>query len=85
MVKGMLPCTAMIGKETGAEMVMGVDSIEEGPRTDWKYDIESIEVDKCCEVVVGQCHTVIESRIQMQHANIKPIPTKAIRCFSMSQ
>ena len=33
MVKGVLPCTATIGEETGTEMVVTVDGTEEGPGT----------------------------------------------------
>jgi len=62
MVKGVLPCTATIGEDTGAEMITGADSIEEGPGMGWEYDIESVEVDKRCEVVMGQCRTIIEIR-----------------------
>jgi len=62
MVKGVLPYTAMIGEDTGAEMITGADGIEEGPGMGWEYDIESVEVDKHHEVVMGQCHTVIEIR-----------------------
>ena len=60
MVKGVLPCAATIGEETGAEVVMEADGNEEGTGTGREYDIESVDVDKCHEVVMGQCHTVIE-------------------------
>jgi hypothetical protein len=54
MVKGALPCTATMGKETGAEMVMMVDGTEEGLGIGWECSIESIEVDKHHEMDMGQ-------------------------------
>jgi len=60
MVKGALPCTATIGEEASAEVVMKADGNEEGTGMGQEYDIESVDVDKRYEVVMRQCHTVIE-------------------------
>lgn len=64
-VKGAPPCTATIGDESGAEIVVRVDGIEEGPGTGcwWECDIESAHVDKRHEVDMGQYHTVVEVEI----------------------
>jgi len=63
MVKGMLPCIATIGEETSVEVVMEADSNEEGMGMGQEYDIESVDVDKHHEVVMGRCHTIIEIMI----------------------
>ena len=60
MVKGWLPCTGM---EIGAEIVVRVDGIEEGPGTGRDWDTEPVDVDECCEMVMGRCHTAIETVI----------------------
>ena len=64
-VKGAPPCTAMMGDESSAEIVVRVDGIEEGPGMGcwWECDIESAHVDKRHEVDMGQYHTVVEVEI----------------------
>ena len=62
-VKVAPPCTAAIGDESGAEIVVRVDGIEEGPGTGRDWDTEPVDVDECCEMVMGRCHTAIETVI----------------------
>lgn|SRR6266705_4553418 len=63
MVKGGLLCAGMVGEEIGAETVVRVDGIEEGPGTGRACDTESVNVDKRRELVMKRCHTVVEFKI----------------------
>jgi len=90
MPKGGVPRTGVTDEEIIAETVARVDDSEEGPRTSqegpgmgWECDADSVGVDKCCELVMGQCHTIVE--IQQHRVERKAIPMKDIRCFPIDQ
>ena len=75
MPKGGAPRTGVADEEVIAETVVRVDSTEEGPGTGREgrrrgreegpgvgreCDTESIDIDKCRELVMGHCHTIVE-------------------------
>jgi len=74
MPKGGAPRTG-VADEVIMETVMRVDGTEEGPGTGregrrrgreegpgagQECDTESVDIDKCCELVMGHCHTIVE-------------------------
>jgi len=90
MPKGGVPRTGVTDEEIIAETVTRVDDSEEGPQMSqegpgmgWECDADSAGVDKHRELVMGQCHTIVE--IQQRCVERKAIPMKDIRCFPMDQ